>query len=111
LAAYVPQKGDFISLSFDPQSGHEQKGRRPALVISNSLFNKHTGLAIVCPLTKTDRGIPFHLPVGPSSKLTGFIMVEQVKSVDYGSRRAKFIEKARAPILEDVIAVLDVCVK
>ncbi len=49
MPAYVPEKGDFITLSFDPQSGHEQKGRRPALVICNSLFNKATGLAIVCP--------------------------------------------------------------
>src|SRR5215470_7632388 len=99
MAKYVPQKGDFVSLSFDPQSGHEQKGRRPALVISNDLFNKHTGLAIVCPVTNTHRGIPFHLPVEPSSKLTGFVMVEQVKSVDYVARRARFIESARTVLL------------
>ena len=111
MASYVPHKGDFISLSFDPQSGHEQKGRRPALVISNNLFNKHTGLAIVCPVTNTQRGIPFHLPVGASAKLSGFVMVEQVKSIDYLSRRAKFIERARTALLNDVIAVLDVCVK
>lgn len=111
MGTYVPRKGDFVSLSFDPQSGHEQKGRRPALVISNDLFNKHTGLAIVCPITNTDRAIPFHLPVGPSIKLTGFVMVEQVKSVDYVTRRVKFIEKAGVDLLNDVIAVLDVCVK
>ena len=112
MGRYIPRKGDFVSLSFDPQSGHEQKGRRPALVISNDLFNKHTGLAIVCPVTNTDRAIPFHLPVGrPSIKLTGFVMVEQVKSVDYVTRRVRFIEKARVALLNDVIAVLDVCVK
>lgn len=83
MPAYVPEKGDFITLSFDPQSGHEQKGRRPALVISNFLFNRATGLAIVCPITNTNRNIPFHLPVPSSSSLTGFIMIEQVKSVDY----------------------------
>lgn len=60
---YVPRKGDLITLSFDPQSGHEQKGRRPALVISNYLFTANTGLAIVCPLTNTDRKVPFHLPI------------------------------------------------
>ncbi len=76
MAAYVPNKGDFITLSFDPQSGHEQKGRRPALVISNLLFNQATGLAIVCPVTNTNRNIPFHLPVPASSTLTGFVMVE-----------------------------------
>jgi len=54
MAAYIPKKGDFITVTFDPQSGHEQKGRRPALVVSNDLFNKHTGLVIVCPITNTD---------------------------------------------------------
>lgn len=59
MARYIPEKGDFISLSFDPQSGHEQKGRRPALVVSNFLFNQVTGLAIVCPITNTDRKFLF----------------------------------------------------
>jgi mRNA interferase MazF len=69
--------------------GHEQKGRRPAVVISNFLFNRATGLAIVCPITNTNRNIPFHLPVPSSSSLTGFIMIEQVKSVDYSWRTAR----------------------
>lgn len=111
MARYVPEKGDFITLSFDPQSGHEQKGRRPALVISNYLFNKHTGLAIVCPITNTDRQIPFHLPVPGSSALTGFVMVDQVKSVDYVARKAKFIEKAPDELVADVLGVLDACTK
>jgi mRNA interferase MazF len=111
MPRYVPQKGDFISLSFDPQSGHEQKGRRPALVISNHLFNKHTGLAMVCPITNTDRRIPFHLPVPPSSSLTGFVMVDQVKSVDYNTRKARFIEAAPTELVDDVLAVLEVCIK
>jgi len=111
MPAYVPEKGDFITLSFDPQSGHEQKGRRPALVISNFLFNRATGLAIVCPITNTSRNIPFHLPVPSSSALTGFVMAEQVKSVDYKARKAKFVEKASTQFVEDVIAVVDVCIK
>lgn len=90
----VPEKGDFVYVSFDPQSGHEQMGRRPALVVSNLLFNRATGLALVCPLTNTDRNIPFQLPVPNNSSLTGFVMVEQVKSIDYKTRKAKFIEKA-----------------
>ena len=111
MAKYVPQKGDFIALSFDPQSGHEQKGRRPALVVSNYLFNKHTGLAIVCPITNTNRNIPFHLSVPTSSSLTGFVMVDQVKSIDYKARKAKFIEKAADELVEDALEVLDVCTK
>ncbi len=111
MAKYVPEKGDLVAVSFDPQSGHEQKGRRPALVISNYLFNKHTGLAIACPITNTDRKIPFHLPIPKASSLTGFVMVEQVKSIDYATRRAKFIEKAPTDLVEDVLEVLDVCMK
>src|SRR5947199_1164921 len=110
MPTYVPEKGDFITLSFDPQSGHEQKGRRPALVISNFLFNRATGLAIVCPVTNTNRNIPFHLPVPSSSSLTGFVMVEQVKSVDYNARKAYFVEKASAQFVADAVAIVDVCI-
>jgi mRNA interferase MazF len=111
MPSYVPEKGDFITLSFDPQAGHEQKGRRPALIISNSLFNQATGLAIACPITNTDRSIPFHLPVPSTSSLTGFVMVEQVKSIDYRARQAKFVKKAPSEFVEDVIALVDVCIK
>ena len=108
---YIPEKGDFVSVSFDPQSGHEQKGRRPAIVVSNFLFNKATGLAIVCPITNTNRKIPFHLAVPKSSSLTGFVMVEQVKAIDYNARNAKFIEKATDELLEDITAIIDVCIE
>jgi len=111
MPSYVPAKGDFITLSFDPQAGHEQKGRRPALVISNHLFNQATGLAIACPITNTDRKIPFHLSVPSTSSLTGFVMVEQVKSIDYRARIARFVEKAPSELVEDVIALVDVCIK
>jgi mRNA interferase MazF len=110
MTSYVPQKGDFIVLTFDPQAGHEQKGKRPAIVVSNNLFNKHTGLAIVCPLTNTFRNIPFHVEVSQQSSLTGYIMVEQIKSVDYISRRAKYIEKADKNTINEVLAILDACV-
>jgi len=111
VSRYFPKKGDFISISFDPQTGHEQKGRRPALVVSNDLFNKHTGLAIVCPITNTDRGFPFHLPIPAASPLTGFVMVEQLKSVDFSKRRAKFVHRAPPEFLEDVLDMIDVCIR
>ncbi len=106
---YIPKKGDFISLTFNPQAGHEQKGRRPALVISNTLFNKATNLAMVCPLTHTDRNYPFHLAVPKQSSLKGFVMVEQLKSYDYKARKAEFIEQAPQALLDDVQAILDEC--
>ena len=108
---YIPKKGDFIALTFDPQSGHEQKGRRPAIVVSNYLFNKDTGLVIVCPIKNKKKKILFHLPIPKGSSLTGFVMVEQVKSVDFKTRNAKFIEKSTSDFMDDVLAVIDVCVK
>jgi mRNA interferase MazF len=110
MARYIPERGDFVALTFDPQSGHEQKGRRPALVISNRLFNQHTGLALVCPITNTNRKIPFHVPVPQKSSLTGFIMVEQIKSVDYRSRKVSFIEQASQETLNEILAILDAIV-
>lgn len=111
MARYIPDKGDLITFSFDPQSGHEQKGRRPALVISNYLFNQAVGLAVVCPITNTNRRIPFHLPIPSSSSLTGFVMVEQMKSIDFTARKAKFVEKAPTLLLDDVLAIVDVCLR
>ena len=110
MAAYIPRQGDIIAITFDPQSGHEQKGRRPAFVVSKDLFNRSTGLAIVCPVTNIDRGFPFHLPIPKDSLLTGFIMIEQVKSVDFRSRRAKRIEHANDELLSDVLSILDACI-
>ena len=109
MPRYVPKQGDFVILIFDPQSGHEQRGRRPALVVSNTLFNKHTGLAMVCPITNTNRSFPLHVAVPSESSLTGYIMVEQIKSVDFVSRKLKFVEKSSRAVLEEVLAILDAC--
>lgn len=110
MASYVPQRGDYISVTFDPQSGHEQRGRRPALVVSNTLFNKHTGLAIVCPVTNTSRDFPFHVAIQNNPHLTGYVMVEQVKSIDYRARAAKRIGKASADVLDETLSLLDACI-
>ncbi len=110
MPVYVPRQGDIITVTFDPQSGHEQKGRRPALVVSKDLFNQGTGLAIVCPITNTEREFPFHVPVPKESKVTGFIMVEQVKSVDFRARRAALAEHAGDEVLTRVLSILDACI-
>jgi len=110
MPRYIPEKGDFVIASFTPQSGHEQKGRRPAIVISNKLFNKATGMTIVCPVTNAERYSPFHVPVSDAVSVSGDIMVEQVKSVDYKSRKLKFIEKATPVVLDEVLGILDAIV-
>lgn len=110
MAAYVPRKGDLVALTFDPQSGHEQRGRRPALVVSNDLFNRHTGLCIACPITNTRRDYPFHVWMPEGEKVTGVVMVEQVKSIDFRAREAKRIGRAPESVLEEVLAILDACI-
>jgi mRNA interferase MazF len=70
MPAWIPKQGDLVDLDFDPQAGHEQKGRRPALVVSKEAFNKGTGMAICCPITNTDRRMPFHVPIAGRTSLT-----------------------------------------
>lgn len=110
MATYIPRKGDFVVVTFNPQSGHEQQGRRPALVISNDLFNKHTGLCIACPITNTKRDYPFHVAIPEDQDLTGYVMVEQVKSLDFRSRKVKRIGKASDSILQETLSLLDACI-
>jgi mRNA interferase MazF len=110
MQPYVPKKGDFIAVTFDPQSGHEQRGRWPALVVSNTQFNEHTGLAIVCPLTTKDRRFPFHVAIHNHPEVTGFVMVEQVKSIDYRARKAQRIGSVSEAVLEEVLSILDACI-
>src|ERR1035437_7887366 len=110
MADYVPRKGDLIALILDPQSGHEQRGRRPALVVSNDLFNKATGLCMACPVTDTRRDYPFHVVIPDDQAVTGVVMVEQVKSLDYGAPSVKRIGTATDAVLEEVLAILDACI-
>lgn len=110
MARYVPKQGDFVVVNFDPQTGHEQRGRRPALVVSKTEFNRRTGLAFLCPITNTLRNFPFHVAIPTRSKLTGYIMVEQTRSLDYLSRRAKFVAAAPRAVLDEVLSILDACI-
>jgi len=103
---YIPNKGDLVILTFDPQAGHEQKGRRPALVVSNHEFNKAVGFALVCPITNTNRGFPFHVAV-EGEAIGGFILTEQVKSIDYVARKVKFVERLQDEKLDEVMGIIE----
>lgn len=91
---YVPEAGDFVFLDFQPQAGHEQAGRRPALVVSPKAFNERTGLALVCPVTNTVRGWPFEAPIPVEAAITGVVLADQVRSLDWRARNARFYSKA-----------------
>lgn len=97
------EQGDIVYLNFDPQAGHEQKGRRPALVISNDLFNRVSSLTMVCPITHTDRGHPFHVRLDNRTKTDGVIMCDQARMLDLGSRKASFEEKAPVDLVAEVV--------
>jgi len=96
-------QGDIILLDFTPQAGHEQRGKRPALVVSNNTFNKFTKTVIVCPITSTIRNIPVQIELDERTKTQGVIMCEQVKCLDANARKAHFLEKLPADMLENVV--------
>lgn len=90
---YVPDSGDIVWLSFNPQTGHEQAGRRPALVISPKLYNEKTHLAIFCPITSQVKGYPFEVKIPDGLEIDGVILADQIKNLDWKKRKAKFICK------------------
>jgi mRNA interferase MazF len=100
------EQGDIIWLDFDPQAGYEQRGRRPALVVSNKSFNNFSKLAIVCPITNTNKNHPFHIKFGKETKTTGVLLCDQVRTLDITARNFEFIEKITEEILLDVLDII-----
>ena len=90
---YVPDRGDVIWLNFNPQAGHEQAGKRPAFVVSPAAYNKKVGLGLFCPITNKIKGYPFEVNLPSNISVTGTILTDQVKSLDWQIRKATFIGK------------------
>ena len=103
MVGYIPKRGDFIRLNFDPQAGHEQMGSRPALVLSHTSFNRKMGFAFVCPISTTKRKNPFYIPIPESEKMVGVIMADQLRSLDHRARKALFISKCPEDLLQEVL--------
>jgi mRNA interferase MazF len=97
---YIPERGDLIWLEFSPQCGHEQAGKRPAIVISPKEYNAKVSLVIVCPITSKEKGYPFEVKV--TGKIKGAILSDQVKSLDWRARNAKFIKKVNLKVFKEV---------
>ncbi len=102
--AYVPQRGDLVWLEFNPQAGHEQAGHRPAFVVSPRAYHRKVGLALVCPVTSRIKQYPFEVALPASGKTRGAILSDQVKSLDWRVRKAKFIERVAQEIVDEVTA-------
>ncbi|MBI1727446.1 MAG: endoribonuclease MazF [Candidatus Rokubacteria bacterium] len=103
VAAYVPARGDLIRLQFNPQSGHEQAGHRPAVVISPSSYNRRVGLAVCCPITSQVKGYPFEVLLPQGLGVEGAILSDQIKSLDWRVRRAKRIGNVPADVLQETV--------
>ena len=99
--AYIPEAGDLVWASFDPQSGHEQSGRRPALVFSPRAYNEKVGLTLTCPITSQVKGYPFEVAV-TGSRVHGVVLADQVRSLDWRSRQFTLIERANIETVEAV---------
>lgn len=103
----VIKQGDIIKFDFNPSLGHEQKGYRPALVVSNNIYNQHTNLLIVVPITNTNNGFPLHISLDSRTKTTGVVMCEHIKSIDKKIRRISIVEKIPRDILDHVVAMIN----
>ena len=110
MSHYVPERGDIVWINFTPQAGHEQAGKRPALVISPSAYNKKTGLAIFCPITSQIKGYPFEVPILNDSRIHGVILADQVKNLDWNIRKVQLISKlpsaSMLKVLERILALI-----
>lgn len=103
---YIPRRGDIVWLDFKPQTGREQDGRRPAVVLSNSSYNKIVGLAIFCPITSKIKNYPFEVPLPEKAAVQGVILADQIKSLDLKQRNAGFVAKLDDQILEKVLGLV-----
>ena len=101
---WAPDRGDVVWLQFSPQAGHEQAGQRPALVISPRSYNAKVGLALFCPLTSQVKGYPFEVLVPAGLKVTGAILSDQIKSLDWQMRRARRICSVPESVIREVLA-------
>ncbi len=104
--AKVPDRGDAVWIDFNPQSGHEQAGRRPALIISPAAYNGKVGLAIMCPITSRRKGYPFEVQIPDGYPVSGVVLADQVKSLDWRARDAEVIQRLPQVVTNEVLAKL-----
>ena len=100
--AYIPDRGDYVWLNFTPQSGHEQRGIRPAIVISRKEYNEKTGLALCCPITSKIKGYPFEVNTLIKGE-SGVVLSDQIRNLDWHARQVELIEKAPIKVINQII--------
>jgi mRNA interferase MazF len=105
--SYIPGRGDIVYLDFDPTKGHEQKGHRPAFVISPDAYNEKSSLALLMPITKHQKGYPFEVLLPSGLKTHGVILTDQIKCLDWKARGVKFVESVPEDVVEEVQAKIE----
>lgn len=105
---YIPQRGDVVWLTFNPQAGHEQAGRRPALILSPGIYNGKVGLCLACPVTSHIKGYPFEVLIPSGLKISGVILSDQLKSLDWRARSVEFIDKLPSQSMYEVFSKIGV---
>lgn len=108
---YIPDRGDIVWLNFNPQAGHEQAGHRPALVLSPAAYNRQTGLGLFCPITSSVKGYPFEVILPPGGPVTGVVIADQIKSLDWQVRGASFAQRATPQVIGEVMAKVNALLK
>ncbi len=111
MGEYVPERGDVVWLTFTPQAGHEQAGRRPALVLSQASYNGKVGLALFCPVTNQVKGYPFEVAIPDGMAVTGVVLSDQIKSLDWRARQAEYINSLPGEVLAEVMAKIAALLK
>lgn len=109
--AYIPERGDVVWLNFNPQAGHEQAGKRPAVVVSPQSYNQKVGLALFCPITSQVKGFPFEVLLGTGGKIKGVVLADQVKSLDWRARNAEFVERLPESVFALVLGKLSTLIQ
>lgn len=108
---YISKQGDIVYIDLKPTKGHEQKGKRPAIIVSNNVFNSHTNMVIACPITSTIKDFPTHYILEDTKKIKGTVLCEHIRSIDFRSRNIKFVEKASYNDLLSVIMLTGICIE
>jgi len=101
--SYIPRRGDVVWVTFNPRAGHEQAGRRPAVILSPAAYNSKVGLAILCPITSQVKGYPFEVLLPSGLQVSGVILADQVKNLDWRAREAEFICALPAATVSDIL--------
>ena len=111
IKKYIPKQGDVIFLNFNPTKDYEQAGFRPAIVISNNVFNQNTKMVMVCPIISNDKYFPTHYNLEDTKNIHGAVLCEHIRSIDYESRNVKFVEKLSDNDFLSVITLLNACIE